>query len=329
VAVVSASTFRDLVTLDDIADARRRIAHLALHTPLVPLPHPEDADDRLWCKAESLQPTASFKVRGAGNRIIQVQAEARERGILAQSSGNHARAVAWVARQLGLTATIVMPANAPASKIAAVRELGAEIELVPAAERDARAAQLVHERGAVHVPPFDHPQIIAGQGTLALEILEDLPDVAAVLVPVSGGGLIAGVATAVKALKPGTRVIGVEPELAGDAAESFRTGRRVRWASEDVQRTVADGLRVDVVGEHTWPHIEAYVDDVVTVTEDQILSAMRHLALAGRLVAEPSGAVATAAWLFGLRNVLDGPVAAVVSGGSVEPGRLAEVLLQA
>jgi threonine dehydratase len=327
---VDALTNTGLVTLQDIAAARTRVAGMALRTPLVPLPHSDGTDRLLWCKAESLQPTGAFKIRGAYNRIVQVLPEASEHGVVAQSSGNHARAVAWLAHRLGLRAVIVMPDSAPATKVAAVRALGAEVELVPPALRDVRAAALAAEQGLVHVPPYDHPHIIAGQGTVGLEIVEDLPDLGAVLVPISGGGLIAGVATAVKGLRPQVRVIGVEPELAADAAESLRTGRRVAWDPADTQRTVADGLRCAVLGEHTWPHIQRSVDDIVTVSDQQILDAMGHLALAGRLVAEPSGAVATAAWLSGAAEEalegVSGDVAAVVSGGSVESHRLAEVL---
>jgi threonine dehydratase len=317
-----------LVTLDDITAARERVSGLAIRTPLVALP---DGDrGTLWCKAESLQPTAAFKVRGAGNRIAQVLPEARQRGIVAQSSGNHARAVAWLAARLGLRAVIVMPDTTPPTKVAAVTALGARIEMVAPPDRDVRAAELVESEGLVHVPPYDHPDVIAGQGTIGLEIVEDRPDVGAVLVPISGGGLIAGIAAAVKALRPQTRVVGVEPELAADAAESLRTGERVVWPVEDTQRTIADGLRSPGLGEHTWPHVQRHVDAIVTVSEGQILAAMRRLALDARLVAEPSGAVATAAWLSGAADDalagVTGDVVAVVSGGSVDPALLARLL---
>lgn len=322
-----------LVTLEDIEAAAERIGDLVLRTPLIQLPHPQRPDELLHCKAESLQPTSAFKLRGAYNAIAQVLDQAREHGIVAQSSGNHARAVAWLARRLNLRAVIVMPEAAPAPKIAAVRALGAEVEVVPSALRDIRAEELVREHGYIHVPPYDDARIIAGQGTVGLEIVQQLPDVDTVLVPVSGGGLISGVATAVKALRPGARVIGVEPELAADAAQSFREGRRVTWEQELTYRTVADGLRTPALGVRPWEHVKQYVDDIVTVTEEQILAAMRHLTIAGRLVVEPSGAVATAAWMHGLvpnRGGGDdgGTVAAVVSGGSVDPALLARVLQQ-
>lgn len=314
-----------LVGLRDITEAAERIDDLVLRTPVIELPHPVRFDEVLHCKAESLQPTAAFKLRGAYNAISQALPQAREHGVLAQSSGNHARAVAFVAHRLGLHAVIVMPENTPPAKVAAVRALGAHVELVPIAERDSRALQLAGEAAYVHVPPYDDVRVIAGQGTVGLELVEQLPDVDVVLVPVSGGGLISGVSAAVKALSPHTRVIGVEPELAADATESWRAGRRISWTSEQTSRTIADGLRVTAVGAHPWEHIQRYVDDFVTVSELQIYAAMRHLAVAGRLVAEPSGAVAVAAWMHDLLPG-EGTVAAVVSGGSVEPSLLASVL---
>lgn len=298
---------------------------VALRTPVIELPHPLRPDDVLQCKAESLQPTGAFKIRGAFNAISQSLEQAREKGVVAQSSGNHARAVAWLAHRLGLRAIIVMPDSAAPNKISAVQALGAEVELVPASERDSRAFELAAAGGYVHVPPFDDPRVIAGQGTVGLELADQLPDVGTVLVPVSGGGLISGISTAVKALQPNAKVIGVEPELAADAAESFRSGSRATWTPEQTGRTIADGLRVTSIGEHPWAHIRRYVDDIVTVSEEQILGAMRHLAVAGRLVAEPSGAVATAAWIYDVVPA-EGTVAAVVSGGSVDPALLASVL---
>lgn len=322
---MSTATDAQLVGLDDIRAAAGRIADLVLHTPMIALPHPDRPGDLLHCKAESLQPTGAFKLRGAYNAISQVLDQAREKGVVAQSSGNHARAVAWLAQRLGLHAVIVMPDAAPAPKVAAVRALGVEVELVPAAIRDTRPLELVAEHGYVHVPPYDDLRVIAGQGTVGLELVEQVPDVDVVLVPVSGGGLISGVSTALKALRPGVRVVGVEPELAADAAESLREGRRVAWEPERTYRTIADGLRTTTLGVHSWEHVRRYVDEIVTVSEDQIRAAMRHLAIAGRLVVEPAGAVAVAAWMHDL--VPTGPTtAAVVSGGSVDPALLSAVL---
>lgn len=317
-----------LVTLADIETAARRIGDLVLTTPVIQLPHPQRPDDILHCKAESLQPTGAFKLRGAYNTIAQVLEQARKHGIVAQSSGNHARAVAWLAHRLDLHAVIVMPEAAPRTKIDAVRALGAEVQVVPSALRDVRAHELAAHHGYVHIPPYDDPRIIAGQGTVGLEIVQQLPDVDVVLVPISGGGLISGIATAVKTLKPNTRVIGVEPELAADAAQSLREGHRVIWGQDQTYRTIADGLRTPALGVHPWIHVQRYVDEIITVTEAQILAAMRHLTLAGRLVVEPSGAVAAAAWMHDLvtgRRSGD-RIVAVVSGGSVDPALLAKVL---
>ena len=313
-----------LVSLADIRAAADRVQGVVLRSPIIALPHPQDPDRLLHCKAESLQPTGAFKLRGAYNTISQVLDTARERGIVAQSSGNHARAVAWVARRLDLQAMIVMPEATPRPKVEAVRALGARVEMVPNRERDQRAAELVAEHGSVHVPPYDDPRIIAGQGTVGLELMEQLPDVEVVLVPVSGGGLISGVATAVKSLGPQVTVIGVEPELAADAQQSLRGGEHIAWDPDDTYRTIADGLRTPTLGAHPWQHVRRYVDDIVTVGEDEIRAAVRHLAVAGRLVAEPSGAVTTAAWLG--RDLPSGRTAAIVSGGSVDPSLLAQVL---
>jgi len=315
------------VTLDDVRAAAERVAGLAIRSPVIALPHPDRIDDVLHCKAESLQPTGAFKVRGAANAITLAMAEAREHGVVAQSSGNHARAVAWLARRLDLHAVIVMPDAAPPVKIEGVRALGADVEIVPSSERDTRPLELVASHGLVHVPPYDHPHIIAGQGTVGLELCEQVDDLDVVLVPISGGGLISGVATAVKALRPDVRVIGVEPELAADAAQSLREGTRVTWDGSLTYRTLADGLRTTALGVHPWEHVRRLVDDIVTVTEEQILAAMRHLALAGRLVTEPSGAVAVAAWMHGLVPAAR-TTAAVVSGGNVDPALLSRVLAQ-
>lgn len=317
------------IGLADIDAAANRIAGLAVRTPLLPVPHRDDADRLLWCKPESLQPTGAFKVRGAANAVLAQKDEACRNGVVAQSSGNHARAVAWLADRLGIDAVIVMPNTTPLPKVEAVRALGVQIELVTPDERDTRPVELAAEHGYVHVPPYDDRLVIAGQGTVGRELVDDCPDLEVVLVPVSGGGLISGVATAVKASRPHAKVIGVEPELAADAAESLRTGRRTAWASADTYRTVADGLRTTVLGRHPWEHIRRYVDDIVTVTDEQILAAMRHVALAGRLVVEPAGATAVAAWLHDVRGLprpSTGRAAAVVSGGSVDPELLRQVL---
>jgi threonine dehydratase len=316
-----------LVTLDDVRAASDRIAGRVVRTPLIPFAA-ADPGRPLWLKPESLQPTGAFKLRGAFNAILERLDAARTRGVVTHSSGNHARAVAWVARELGLRAVIVIPDAAPAVKVDAVRQLGAEVIIVTPAERDTRAFDLAAEHGYVMIPPYDDPAVVAGQGTVGLEIVADLPAVETVLVPVSGGGLISGIATAVKALSPGTAVIGIEPELAGDAAESFRTGQRVSWTADQTYRTIADGLRTTSVGEIPWRHIQKYVDDIITVSEDEIRDGVRRLAIDARLVAEPSGAVPLAAYLHHADRVgTSGATVAVVSGGNLAPGTLAQLLL--
>ena len=317
-----------MITLDDVRLAQRRVQGLALRTPLVPCPRGEE-DRLLYFKAENLQPTGAFKLRGAYNKISSLSPEERRRGVVAHSSGNHAQAVAYAARSLGVRAVIVMPRGAARVKLDATAAFGAEIVYVgdDSAERVRRAEQLATEHGYVPVPPYDDETLIAGQGTVGLEILEDLPEVETVLVPVSGGGLISGVAATIKLSRPGVRVIGVEPELAADARESLRTGTLVELPAEQVGRTIADGLRVRKLGYAPFEHISAFVDDIVAVSEDEILDAMRRMALRARLVAEPSGAVAFAAHLFH-RDELPATRlnVAVVSGGNVEPQLLSQVL---
>jgi threonine dehydratase len=315
-----------LVTIEDVRAAAERIAGRVVRTPLVPHPAAEPGRP-LWFKPESLQPIGAFKLRGAFNAILQRLDDARSRGVVTHSSGNHARAVAWVARELDLRATIVMPDAAPAVKVDAVRRLGAEVVIVAPGDRDTRAFELAAEHGYVMIAPYDDAAIVAGQGTIGLEIAADLPGLDGVLVPVSGGGLIGGIATAVKALSPGTRVIGVEPELAADAAESFRTGQRVSWTPEQTYRTIADGLRTTSVGEIPWRQIQKYVDDIITVSEDEIRDGVRRLAAEARLVAEPSGAVPFAAYLHHADELgVDGNVVAVVSGGNLAMDTLARII---
>ena len=318
----------NLVTLEEISAAAARIAGIAVKTPLVRAPFPGVQGD-VWLKAESLQPIGSFKLRGAANKILQLKPDEIRRGVITYSSGNHAQGVAYAARAVGAKAVIVMPSNAPAIKRAATLALGAEIVDVGLAssERLAVAEQLVREHGYVVIPPYDDEQIIAGQATCGLEIVEKFPDVDLVLSPVSGGGLLSGTATAVKLLQPKAKVFGIEPELAGDTAESFRTGKIVTWPAELTSRTIADGLRTQSVGVRNFAHIQAYVDGIITVTEDEIRAAMRAIVATARLVPEPSGAVTTAALLFHAPQLPPFRKAvALVSGGNVDPQLLADVL---
>ena len=329
---VSAETLA-LVSIDAIREAAGRIASIALHTPLVRAPFAGIAGRgtgrEIWLKAESLQPIGAFKIRGAANKILQLTREELSRGVITYSSGNHAQGVAYAAREVGAKAVIVMPSNAPAIKRAATLAMGAEIVDVGLAssERLARAQELVREHGYAVIPPYDDEQVITGQATCGLEIVEDLPQADLVLAPVSGGGLLAGVAAAVKQMSPHTRVFGVEPELAGDTAESFRSGKIVTWEAELVSRTIADGLRTQSVGERNFAHIRALVDGVLTVTEAEIRAAMRAIVSTARLVPEPSGAVAAAALLFHQHELPEYRNAvAIVSGGNVDPELLAQVL---
>jgi threonine dehydratase len=316
----------ELVSIDEIRAAAARLHGVALRTPLVPFPRIEPL---LLLKPESLQPTGSFKVRGAYAAISALPAEARRRGVVAHSSGNHAAAVAYAAALLGVPASVVIPSSAPAVKIAAARGLGAEVVISEPglAARIAATDQLVARHGYTVIPPFDDAAVIAGQGTVGLEIAADCPAADLVLCPVSGGGLISGVAAAIRAMCPAAKVIGVEPELAADARDSLRQQRRVAWPSARTHRTVADALRVEQIGELPLRHMLRYVHDVVTVSEDEIRAAMRRLAVAARLVAEPGGAVAVAACLFRQRELPAARVrVAVLSGGNVDPALLADVL---
>lgn len=313
----------ELVTISDIEAAAKRVQDVAVRTPL--LLQTWDPRETLWLKPENLQPVGAFKVRGAFNAIATLDDERRTRGVIAYSSGNHAQAVAYAAQRYGVPAVIVVPDIAPRIKVEATRGYGAEVIEVPIGEHEGKARELAAERGLTLIPPYDDAAIIAGQGTAGLEIAEDLPDVDVVLVPVSGGGLAAGVGTAIKARAPHARVIGVEPELAGDATEGHRLGRQVDWPQADRARTIADGLRAQP-SELTFAHLRAVVDQMVTVTEDEIREAVRTLARKARLVAEPSGAVTTAAYLFHEAELPAGKTVAIVSGGNADPALFAEIL---
>jgi threonine dehydratase len=320
-----------LVTLDSIREAQARLRGVAVRTPLIESHIHETGapgSRKLYLKPENLQPIGAFKLRGAYNKIASLTEEDRSRGVITYSSGNHAQGVAYAARALGAKAVIVMPRNAPEIKREATAALGAEIVLVgPAsAERQHKAEELAAQHGYVIVPPYNDEHIIAGQGTMGLEILEDLPEVQTVLVPVGGGGMISGVATAIKLSKPSAKVIGVEPELAADAQATLRAGRIVEFAAEQVTRTMADGLRTQSIGAINFEHMRRYVDTIVTVSEDEILEAVRLLARDAKTVAEPSGAVAVAAFLFHAKQLPDTTEnVAVISGGNIEPRVLAEL----
>ena len=283
---------------------------------------------RFFLKAENQQPIGAFKLRGAYNKIASLSEEELRRGIITYSSGNHGQGVAYAARALGARAIITMPTNAPLIKREATAALGAEIILAGTSgvERQIKAEELAAQHGYVIVPPFNDEKIIAGQGTVGLEILEDRPEVEMVLVPIGGGGLISGVATALKLSKPEIKVIGVEPALGADAQASLRAGKIVEFSAEQVTQTIADGLRSQSIGRINFDLIRRYVDDIVTVSEDEIREATRRLAENPQTVAEPSGAVAVAAYLFHREQLPATKInVAVISGGNIDPRMLAEI----
>ena len=318
------------VTLDEIRAARERIKGVARLTPLIEVAWPKPSSPRpssLFLKCENLQPMGAFKIRGAYNMIAQLPPDALRRGVITYSSGNHGQAVALAAQKLGAPAVIVMPTTAPAVKVEGCKSYGAEVIFAgtTSLDRQARAEQEARDRGLTIVPPFDHRQIIIGQGTMGLEILEQCPEVGTVYVPVGGGGMASGVAAAIKLSKPSVRVIAVEPEGAPKMSRSVAAGHPITL---DSSATIADGLMNLRPGDLTFAHIRAFVDDVVTVSEKDIASAVGWLFRNARLVAEPSGAVTTAAARLGLGGVdpAKGPVVAIVSGGNVAPEKFAQYI---
>lgn len=318
------------VKIDNVREAARRIADVVHRTPLIPLP----LDGDVLVKPENLQRTGSFKIRGAYNFLAAMEPSARDRGVITHSSGNHAQGVACAARMLGTQATIVIPEGAPAIKVERTRAHGAQIVRCgnSSDERERVAGELVERHGYTLVPPFDHPLIVAGQGTVGLELCEDLSDVRNVLAPVGGGGLISGIAVAVRALCPRAQVIGVEPELAADAQESLLAGRRVGWEAERVGRTMADGVRTQRIGAVNFELMRRLLSGIVTVSEEEIASAAGWYPREGRLVVEPTGALSLAGYLRLRGNTLDGlallpgKTVLVASGGNIAPEALAALL---
>jgi threonine dehydratase len=319
-----------LVTLADIRAAAERLDGIALRTPLLPFTTPDGRE--LLLKPETLQAIGAFKIRGAYNAIARLDDATRSRGVVAASSGNHAQGVARAARLLGAPATVYMPVDAPAVKRERVLADGARIiDWDPADEvfiQD-HARSFAAEHAVTLIHSYDNDDVIAGQGTAGLEVAEALDSVAAMLVPVGGGGLISGIATALRALHPNARIVGAEPALAGDAQESFRAGQLIAWPRERSRRTIADGTRTNLAP-RTFAHIRRLVDDIITVGEDEIAAAVRLLAERTRLVVEPSGALAVAVATFRAREAgltaIDGPVVALVSGGNVDPDRFRSYL---
>jgi threonine dehydratase len=314
----------ELVGIGAIRQAAATLRGIAVRTPLVPF---GDPGRRQLLKAENLQPIGAFKLRGAYVAAASLTPDERARGLITYSSGNHAQGVARAARLFGVPAVIVMPSDAPDIKRRRVEADGAEVVIVGTASEERRlvAEALAADRGLNVIPPFDDPRIVAGQGTVGLEIAEDLPDVAAVLVPIGGGGLAAGVAAAVRALAPNARLVGVEPELAADAKASLEADEIVTWDAALVSRTMADGTRTQAIGRLPFAHLRAQLDAIVTVSEAEIAAAVRLAAEEARLVVEPSGALPIAAMRFRAADAgiadLVGPIVGVVSGGNVDPER--------
>ncbi|WP_372509432.1 threo-3-hydroxy-L-aspartate ammonia-lyase [Streptomyces humicola] len=311
-----------MLTLDDVRDAAKRIDGIAHRTPVLTSRTVNEAcgGAQLYFKCENLQRVGAFKFRGAYNAISRLTPEQLRRGVAAFSSGNHAQAVALAARLAGTHAVIVMPEDAPQEKLAATRGYGAEIVIYERYTQDRRAVaeRIADERGLTLIPPFDHPDVMAGQGTVALELLEETGPLDVLVVPVGGGGLISGCATVAKALHPQIRVVGVEPENGDDTRRSLAAGERVRI---DVPRTIADGLAIDMPGELTFSVVRRLVDEIVVVSDDEIRSAMTLAFERLKTVVEPSGAVGLAALLADRLAPLPERVGVVFSGGNVSVKR--------
>jgi threonine dehydratase len=315
-----------MISIEDVRSAAGRLEGIAHRTPvLTSRTLDREVGARVFCKAECFQRGGAFKFRGAYSMISSLPPRQLSPGVVAYSSGNHAQAVALAAALLGAPATILMPQDAPEAKRAATLGYGAEVIGYDrySEDREALGAALAAERGLTLVPPYEHPLVMAGQGTVALELLDRVPDLDALLVPVGGGGLLAGCATAARALRPAIRVIGVEPKAGDDTRRSLAAGERVRIA---VPRTIADGQQADIPGRLTFEINRRLVDDVVTVSDAEIVTAMRLLFDRMKVVVEPSGACALAALLAGRVGGAAGNVGVVLSGGNVGAGRFAEIL---
>ena len=316
---------RELVTLEDVEAARKTLADIVRTTPMEPnRPLTAMLGGPAWLKCENLQRAGSYKVRGAYVFMSRLSADERARGVVAASAGNHAQGVALAASALGTQATVFMPAGAPLPKVAATKGYGARVELVGNTVDDALEAAEEYSRrtGAIIVHPFDHPSVIAGQGTVGLEIFEQCPDVATIVTCVGGGGLVSGIAVVAKAVNPKVRVIGVQAAGAAAMPTSLKAGRPVRLES---YATIADGIAVGRPGDLTYAHVSRLVDEVVTVTEEDIARAMVLLIERAKLVVEPAGAVGVAALLAGAVRA-DAPVVAVLSGGNIDPMLMMRVI---
>jgi threonine dehydratase len=313
------------VSLEDVREAARRIAGVVARTPLLSAPDlSAEVGGEVRLKAESLQRIGAFKARGANNFVLQLSEAELSRGVITYSSGNHGQAVALAAGLRGARAVVVMPTTAPQVKQAGAKGLGAEVILegTTSLERKVRAEKIAGEQGLVMVPPFDHPWIIAGQGTVGLEIVEEWPEVDTVVIPVGGGGLAAGVAAAVRRVKPDAFIVGVEPEGAASMRAALDAGQPVSLKSVD---TIADGLAPVRTGELTFQHMRDLADEVVTVSDADIREAARFLLQRQKLVVEFSGAAAVAAIRSGKVQARGRRVAAVLSGGNLDPSLMKEL----
>lgn len=321
-------TWQD-VTLDDVYEARERIMPHLHRTPLLTshtLSRMTNTD--LLLKAEIFQKTGSFKPRGALNAAMKLGDEQKARGIITLSAGNHGQGIAFAARLVGSRAVVVMPQTAVPTKVEAIRGYGAEVRFAPSVETLVETMEAIRdEQGLTYISPYDHPDIIAGQGTIGLEILEDCPDVESIIVPIGGGGVLAGIAMAVKSLKPDVRIVGVEPEGANTVKRSLESGRLEKLEKVN---TIADGLAAPVAGALCQAVIQHYVDDIVLIGDDEIMNAMRLILFRAKLLVEPAGAAATAALLSGKCAVqVGGRTVSLLTGGNIDEARLAKLLASA
>jgi threo-3-hydroxy-L-aspartate ammonia-lyase len=315
------------ITYDDIVAAHRRIAGVARRTPTLTSTAADVLTGaRLFFKCENFQRAGAFKFRGAYNAIVQLSAEQKAAGVVAYSSGNHAQAVALAGKLLGIKAVIVMPSDAPTVKLAATRDYGGEVILYDRyhEDRETVARRLAEQRGLTLIPPFDHPRIMAGQGTTAKELFEDTDHLDALLVPLGGGGLLAGCAVAARAINSNCKIIGVEPAAGNDGQRSLQTGSIVQI---EVPETIADGAQTQHLGSYTFPVIRQLVEDVLTVTDADLIATMGFLASRMKLVAEPTGCLAAAAVIQGRTDAAGKNVGVIISGGNIDMIRFAKLLL--
>ncbi|CNF55668.1 threo-3-hydroxy-L-aspartate ammonia-lyase [Yersinia kristensenii] len=315
-----------VISYEDIIQAHQRIAGFALKTPvLTSSTANEQTGAQLFFKCENFQHMGAFKFRGAYNALVKLAPEQQAKGVIAFSSGNHAQAIALSARKLGIRAVIVMPKDAPAAKIAATRGYGGEVVLYDRylEDREAISRQLAQEQGLTLIPPYDHPDVMAGQGTAAKELFEEVGELDVLLVPLGGGGLLSGCATVAKALYPNCQVIGVEPAAGNDGQQSFHSGKIVKI---DTPVTIADGAQTPALGHYTFPVIQERVDNILTATDDQLISAMKFFTSRMKIVVEPTGCLGAAVAFSDELDLRGKRVGVIISGGNVDLARLAHFI---